>query len=95
MNGGWQFGPHAETEPPFMCDPASGACTCSESQPMACARANIPCGYVIDNCGQQQFCPCQIVGATCDTANNVCFTTCTTGVGGIVTAGMTCPVAAN
>jgi hypothetical protein len=78
-------------QPPFMCNPATGACTCSESPSQACTRANIPCGYVIDNCGQQQFCPCQFANAVCDTNTNTCFTSCTTGVGGIVTSAMICP----
>jgi hypothetical protein len=76
--------------PPWVCG-SSGTCVCSETPAQACARAGIACGYVIDNCGQQQFCACQIPGAICDTQTNKCFSGCTTGTGGIVTTEIICP----
>jgi hypothetical protein len=76
--------------PPWMCS-SQGTCVCSETPAQACARAGIPCGYVIDNCGQQQFCMCPIANTICDTQTNRCFSGCTTGTGGIVTTEIICP----
>ena len=71
--------------PPYICN-GSGACVCSETSAQACARAGIACGYITDNCGQQVFCACKIVGQMCDAVNNVCMSGCMTGTGGIITA---------
>ncbi|HMF41616.1 MAG TPA: hypothetical protein VKQ32_13150, partial [Polyangia bacterium] len=76
--------------PPFMCD-VNGACVCAESPAMACARALIACGYVYDNCNQQQFCPCKGANQVCDPTTNTCFTSCPTGIGGNVASGSICP----
>ena len=76
--------------PPYICN-GSGACVCSETSAQACARAGIACGYITDNCGQPVFCACKIVGQICDAVNNVCFSGCTTGTGGIITADIICP----
>jgi hypothetical protein len=75
---------------PYICN-GSGTCVCSETSAQACARAGIPCGYVLDNCGQQVFCACKLVGQMCDAVNNVCMSGCVTGTGGIITAQIICP----
>jgi hypothetical protein len=76
--------------PPYVCN-GSGACVCSESDAQACARAGIACGYVFNNCNQQVFCACKLVGQMCDTVNNLCTSGCVTGTGGIITADIICP----
>jgi hypothetical protein len=76
--------------PPYICN-AGGTCVCSETATQACLRAGIACGYITDNCGQQQFCSCPIAGTICDTQTNKCMSGCTTGTGGIITAAIICP----
>jgi hypothetical protein len=75
--------------PPYVC--SGTACVCSESDAQACARAGVGCGNVSNNCGQQVFCACKIVGQVCDTVNNVCMSGCVTGTGGIITTDSICP----
>jgi len=72
--------------------PPGGLCVCSEPPGQACLRAGIACGYIIDNCGQQVFCNCPIVGQVCDTGTNSCISGCTTGTGGIITTEIICPI---
>jgi hypothetical protein len=77
-------------QPPFVCN-SGGACVCSESNAQACARAGVACGYINNNCGQQVFCSCPLASQVCDPSTYTCFSSCTTGTGGIITTDTICP----